>query len=150
MSDEEAEKYQGKMHFVVHSPDFRLTDRFFVSFYDLIHQLHMLIVIFHHTVLDQLISKLDRQLQKSSAVSNEYVAAERVSGSPMDGGIPKTFVRWAITEDIHHQSLDLSHLSFPPRKRWRRLKMTRVLMMTWIWKVCYREKPGGTKFSSIW
>ena len=62
MSEEEAEKYQGKMHFVVHSPDFISTDKCFLPFY-------MPIVIVHHTVLNQLISKLDRRLQKSSAAS---------------------------------------------------------------------------------
>ena len=29
MSEEEAEEYQGKVHFVVHSPDFRSTGMFF-------------------------------------------------------------------------------------------------------------------------
>ena len=62
MSEEEAEKYQGKMHFMVHSPDFISTDKCFLPFY-------MPIVIVHHTVLNQLISKLDRRLQKSSAAS---------------------------------------------------------------------------------
>ena len=67
-----------------------------------------------HTVLNQLISKLDRRLQKSSAASNGYVAAERVSGSPMEGGLPKKFVRWAIREDISEPQPVPSQL--PPRE----------------------------------
>ena len=66
------------------------------------------------TVLNQLISKLDRRLQKSSAASNAYVAAERISGPPMDGGLPKKFVRWAIREDIPEPQPVPSQL--PPRE----------------------------------
>ena len=49
MSEEESEEYQGKVHFVVHSPDFRSTGMFFGGSFTPIAYAYMLLLSITHS-----------------------------------------------------------------------------------------------------
>ena len=66
-----------------------------------------------YTVLNQLVMKLDRRLQKSAHVTNGYQAVVRVDGPPLGDCLPRIFVRWAIKEDIIEPQLVLREPTSP-------------------------------------
>ena len=66
-----------------------------------------------YTVLNQLVMKLDRRLQMSAHVTNGYQAVVRVDGPPLEDCLPRTFVRWAIKEDISEPQLVLRECTSP-------------------------------------
>ena len=98
MSDEEAEEHQSCKRFVVHSPHFRSEGTFRRDIVP--YGMKFWRIILFCTVLNQLVFKLDRRLEKASRSNTGFRASERMSGSPLDNVLPKKFVRWAIREDI--------------------------------------------------
>ena len=62
------------------------------------------------TVVNLLVLKLDRHLEKTSGLNNGYGTSERVSEWPLDNVFQNPFLRWDIQEDMR---LSLSSSCLP-------------------------------------